>query len=1113
MRGHVSSSGRKRILFKTTLLCSCSAIALATALSFTPAVAAREIGVTSAVRPDVRGTPPERQTRILSVGVDLFANEVIQTSSRGQTHLLFVDGSALTVGPGAELKLDRFVYDPDTKTGELVITASKGLMRFVGGRLSKKNPVIFKTPTAVIGIRGGIAMMQIGDGETTPPSSVTMHYGDQVFMESGGQRQTMNRPGFQLTETPGGGVNPPRQVTQQELTQQLQSLEDPVPGEDGENLGDIAPAAGGGVTDQDVSNSQLDDLGSNNDPNAVGGGNAGGAPQVNSENTNTTQASQRQTLDNANTGSGGAISPVGAPIDNDPATNLVNESAANGTPIGITALAQNVLPGERVTYSLTNNAGGRFAINPVTGVISVLDTSLLDAETTQTFSITVQASKQGDGVASTTFTVTIGDDNTEFLPTVPTDTNAASNSLSSGAAAGTGVNITAFSQDQDVSDTVTFGLNNSAGNRFQINPTTGVVSAGPVATNFKTNRRHTITVQAASQVDQTATADFTVEVLYNGFQGRVKHSGNDASLGSLDGNTNHNRPLQGVVLGFGDLSANVNFGEGGIGNIGIPFPDTAGTAGFFGPTNNWAFGTIENDSDFQSRSVLNSEQTFIYYEIHDTQFSGRALLFAGDPTLSFPGDGVTGYDLTDDFVRNGQALPFLDGAIFNNASNHGSVYLTWGAANASQQNAFGGGLVAINGSGITQRSGMFVLGGSIPSEAPSNHISASLFGQGRQSSTNQPIFYTGGIASSDAGDGSDFFGSGPDAFVLESATVTGADVITSRGINKIENGVTTSEAFYANSVATQKPSSASFGQNRTTQMLNGFATGIELRTDGGANILGTDHVFTQNNSVSNIVIQTSATNDTVQAQFNLEDSAERSIEYVFGSTSPNQGGAFIDDQRFYAVQNSAQVSNNTVTSIHGLVTSDTLVFSSSFLPSGVNICTCEHLVWGFWGARRQDSMGSNNLTTTHLATWVAGSLASSAQVTNSNTTATYSGHMIGNVMMPDDSTPHYVAIGGIDLTFTFNPGNFTLDSVAITNFDGVNFASTSSGGSSFTTNAYNSQTAGLEITGGGRTALLNGAFFAGQASGIPLATGGQGSITGPGSYAARFTFGAQPPAP
>ena len=67
----------------------------------------------------------------------------------------------------------------------------------------------------------------------------------------------------------------------------------------------------------------------------------------------------------------------GAPTDANSGQNKVVEGAASGTEVGITALASDV-NGGTVTYSLDDDAGGRFAIDPNTGVVSVADASGLD---------------------------------------------------------------------------------------------------------------------------------------------------------------------------------------------------------------------------------------------------------------------------------------------------------------------------------------------------------------------------------------------------------------------------------------------------------------------------------------------------------------------------------------------------------------------------------------------------------------------------------------------------------------------------------------------------------------------------------------------------------------
>jgi hypothetical protein len=58
-------------------------------------------------------------------------------------------------------------------------------------------------------------------------------------------------------------------------------------------------------------------------------------------------------------------------VDNNAAANTVAEKRGQRTVVGITALGTDADVGATVTYSLSNDAGGRFAINASTGVITV----------------------------------------------------------------------------------------------------------------------------------------------------------------------------------------------------------------------------------------------------------------------------------------------------------------------------------------------------------------------------------------------------------------------------------------------------------------------------------------------------------------------------------------------------------------------------------------------------------------------------------------------------------------------------------------------------------------------------------------------------------------------
>jgi ferric-dicitrate binding protein FerR (iron transport regulator) len=129
-------------------------VALTSALQADPAAAEPKIGVASAARNQVQGIIGGG-TRTLSAGSEIFSNEVVRTGDDSLAQLLFLDATSLSVGARSEVKLDRFVYNPDRKTGNMVVEASRGAFRFVSGSQAPTNYTI-KTPLATIGVRGTI---------------------------------------------------------------------------------------------------------------------------------------------------------------------------------------------------------------------------------------------------------------------------------------------------------------------------------------------------------------------------------------------------------------------------------------------------------------------------------------------------------------------------------------------------------------------------------------------------------------------------------------------------------------------------------------------------------------------------------------------------------------------------------------------------------------------------------------------------------------------------------------------------------------------------------------------------------------------------------------------
>src|SRR3954468_8382041 len=123
-------------------------------------------------------------------------NERVTTGANDKAHIVFLDGSSLTVGPNSVLTIDKFVYDPDRKTGELALNASRGVFRFVGGAISKSSEVTIKTPSATMGIRGGIATFAVAaNGATT----ANLLVGASLTVTSQGVTQTTTTAGSQIT--------------------------------------------------------------------------------------------------------------------------------------------------------------------------------------------------------------------------------------------------------------------------------------------------------------------------------------------------------------------------------------------------------------------------------------------------------------------------------------------------------------------------------------------------------------------------------------------------------------------------------------------------------------------------------------------------------------------------------------------------------------------------------------------------------------------------------------------------------------------------------------------------------------------------------------------------
>ncbi len=151
-------------MMRQTIIVAVSLVAAALAFNVS---AAERIGKARHVHLQAYGTPPDASRQEVHRGDPIFENELIETVERGWAYFRFNDRSKLRVSGGTSLVLDRFVYDKGDRTGEMGVEITKGVMRFISGRMNPTG-IEFRTPTAIIGVRGTDLVILVGRrGETT----------------------------------------------------------------------------------------------------------------------------------------------------------------------------------------------------------------------------------------------------------------------------------------------------------------------------------------------------------------------------------------------------------------------------------------------------------------------------------------------------------------------------------------------------------------------------------------------------------------------------------------------------------------------------------------------------------------------------------------------------------------------------------------------------------------------------------------------------------------------------------------------------------------------------------------------------------------------------------
>ena len=172
-------------------------------LSFiTKSLSSEFIGVIGVAVGDINNQKNEK----LINGSKVFFGDTIYVKSKSNAQILFLDETVMTVGENTELTIDDFVYDPKTDDGNFVTNIKSGTVKFITGKISKKNPdnLEVKMPAGTLGARGTEFLVSSNsDKESTvlllgpgPNNTLGMIPGN-VQLSDGINMTDITKPGFQ----------------------------------------------------------------------------------------------------------------------------------------------------------------------------------------------------------------------------------------------------------------------------------------------------------------------------------------------------------------------------------------------------------------------------------------------------------------------------------------------------------------------------------------------------------------------------------------------------------------------------------------------------------------------------------------------------------------------------------------------------------------------------------------------------------------------------------------------------------------------------------------------------------------------------------------------------
>jgi uncharacterized membrane protein YgcG len=173
-----------------------------------PKSAEPKIGSAVTTKDQVDGVT-EKGMHPIAAGTEVYSKELVRTGTSGMAQLLFADRTNLSVGPVAEVRLDKFIYDPNAKSGKVVVVASEGAFRFITGLQPSRNYEI-KIPYGSLGVRGTEFIVLIKPNE----EQIQLNRGKVIVTTISNKVVTIDTPHTVLTIDSHGNTQGPTPMSE-----------------------------------------------------------------------------------------------------------------------------------------------------------------------------------------------------------------------------------------------------------------------------------------------------------------------------------------------------------------------------------------------------------------------------------------------------------------------------------------------------------------------------------------------------------------------------------------------------------------------------------------------------------------------------------------------------------------------------------------------------------------------------------------------------------------------------------------------------------------------------------------------------------------------------------